>query len=150
MKDSKLTFDDVNHQGNKALQTLAEMVQQGLITKNTTYSAMVALFTAGRGAFMINGNWEVPTIVDMKKQGKLPFEYGIVPFPKLFDNQDTWADSHQFAIPNNVKKPATPEKIAAALSVCRVCREANDLGWGRSHPGVPPSSRERCLQADVA
>ena len=61
MKDSKLTFDDVNHQGSKALQTTADMVQQDLITKNTTYSAMVALFTAGRGVFMINGNWEVPT-----------------------------------------------------------------------------------------
>jgi multiple sugar transport system substrate-binding protein len=64
---------------------------------------------------MMNGNWEVPTLVDLKKQGKLPFEYGIVAFPKLFGNQETWADSHQLAIPNNSKTPATPEKVAAAL-----------------------------------
>ena len=41
---------------------------------------MVALFTAGRGVFMINGNWEVPTLVDLQKQKKLTFEYGILPF----------------------------------------------------------------------
>ena len=54
---------------------------------------MVALFSAGRAVFMINGNWEVPTMVDLKKQGKLPFEYGVVASPKFFGNQDTWADS---------------------------------------------------------
>jgi multiple sugar transport system substrate-binding protein len=46
---------------------------------------------------MINGNWEVPTLVDLKKQGKLTFDYGVAPFPKLFENQRTWADSHQLA-----------------------------------------------------
>ncbi len=71
---------------------------------------MVALFSSGRSAFMINGNWEVPTLVDLQKQGKLPFEYGIVPFPKLFDNPDTWGDSHQLAIPNNAKTPPSPGK----------------------------------------
>src|SRR5260370_25944815 len=76
---------------------------------------MVAVFTAGRADFMINGNWEVPTLVDLQKQGKLPFEYGIVAFPKLFGNQETWADSHQLSIPNNGKTPVTSEKVAAAL-----------------------------------
>ena len=76
---------------------------------------MVALFSAGRAVFMINGNWEVPTMVDLQKQGKLPFEYGIVAMPKFFENQETWADSHQLAIPNNEKSPASPEKVAAAL-----------------------------------
>jgi multiple sugar transport system substrate-binding protein len=138
VKDNKLTFDDVSHQGSKALQTVADMVQQGLITKNTTYSAMVALFTAGRGVFMINGNWEVPTVVDMKKQGKLPFEYGVAPFPKLFDNQETWADSHQFAIPNNVKKPATPDKVAAALRfVAYVVKQTTWAGGGHIPAYLP-------------
>ncbi len=41
--------------------------RMGLIPKNTTYPSMVALFTAGRGVFMINGNWEVPTLVDLEK-----------------------------------------------------------------------------------
>jgi multiple sugar transport system substrate-binding protein len=138
VKDGQLTFDDVAHQGSKALQVLADLAQQGLLTKNTTYSAMVALFTAGRGVFMVNGNWEVPTLVDLQKQGKLPFEYGIVPFPKLFDNQDTWADSHQFAIPNNTKRPASPEKVAAALTfVAYVVKQVTWAGGGHIPAYLP-------------
>jgi multiple sugar transport system substrate-binding protein len=115
VKDGQLSFDDVNKQGIKSLQIMADWSKEGLIPKNTGYPSMVALFTAGRADFMINGNWEVPTLVDLQKQGKLPFEYGIVAFPKLFGNQQTWADSHQLAIPNNSKTPATPEKVAGAL-----------------------------------
>src|SRR6202045_775992 len=115
LKDGKLSFDDVTDQGTKSLQFIADWAKQGLIPKNTGYASMVALFSAGRAVFMINGNWEVPTMVDLQKQGKLPFEYGVVALPKFFENQETWADSHQLAIPNNDKNPAPPEKVAAAL-----------------------------------
>ena len=115
LKNGQLSFDDVSNQGTKSLQLIADWAKEGLIPKNTGYSSMVALFSAGRAVFMINGNWEVPTMVDLKKQGKLPFEYGVAALPKFFGNQDTWADSHQLAIPNNEKTPASPEKVAAAL-----------------------------------
>src|ERR1700746_2531076 len=115
VKGGQFSFDDVNVQGLKSLQNMADWSKDGLIPKNTGYPAMVPLFTAGRADFMINGNWEVPTLVDLKKQGKLPFDYGLGAFPKLFGNNETWADSHQLAIPNNSKTPATPEKVAAAL-----------------------------------
>jgi multiple sugar transport system substrate-binding protein len=115
LKNDQLSFEDLPNQGKKSLQTIVDLAGGGLLTKNTAYPAMVALFSSGRSAFMINGNWEVPTLVDLQKQGKLPFEYGIVPFPKLFDNPDTWGDSHQLAIPNNAKTPPSPEKVAAAL-----------------------------------
>jgi multiple sugar transport system substrate-binding protein len=138
VKDGQLTFDDLANQGNKGLQIIADWAMQGLIPKNTTYPSMVALFTAGRGVFMINGNWEVPTLVDLQKQGKLPFEYGILPFPKLFENQDTWADSHQFAIPNNAKKPATPEKVAVALKfVAYVVKQLTWAGGGHIPAYLP-------------
>jgi multiple sugar transport system substrate-binding protein len=115
IKDGKLTFDDVYNQGTKSLQIMADWVKDGLVPKNVGYQAMVALFSAGRAVFMINGDWEVPTMVDLQKKGKLPFDYGVAAMPKFFDNQLTWADSHQFAIPNNEKTPPTPEKVAAAL-----------------------------------
>jgi multiple sugar transport system substrate-binding protein len=116
LKDNQLTFADVENQGLKALQLVADWSKQGLIPKNTTYPSMVALFTAGRSTFMVNGNWEVPTLVDLQKQGKLGFEYGIMAFPKLYENQKTWADSHQLAIPNNTKSPLSPDKLKAALT----------------------------------
>jgi multiple sugar transport system substrate-binding protein len=138
VKDGKLSCDDLADQGNKALQVIAGWSKDGLIPKNTTYPSMVALFTAGRSIFMINGNWEVPTLVDLQKQNKLSFEYGIAPFPKLFDDQDTWADSHQFAIPNNMKKPASPEKVAAALKfVAYVVKQVTWAGGGHIPAYLP-------------
>ena len=137
-KDGQLTFDSVAAPGTKALQILADWAKDGLIPKNTTYASMVALFTAGRGVFMINGNWEVPTVVDLQKQNKLPFQYGILPFPKLFDNQDTWADSHQLAIPNNQKVPASPEKVAAALKfIAYVVQQVTWAGGGHIPAYLP-------------
>jgi len=138
LKNGQLSFEDVANKGGKALQVIADWAQGGLVPKNTTYPSMVALFTAGRSVFMINGNWEVPTLVDLQKQSKLPFEYGIAPFPKLFDNQATWADSHQFAIPNNMKKPPSPEKVAAALKfVAYVVKQLTWAGGGHIPAYLP-------------
>ena len=110
LKDGQLSFADMANQGKTSLQTLVDMAESGLLTKNTAYPAMVALFSSGRSAFMINGNWEVPTLVDLQTKGKLPFDYGIVAFPKLFDNPDTWGDSHQLAIPTTRKLLPPPRK----------------------------------------
>ncbi|HEY2423866.1 MAG TPA: extracellular solute-binding protein, partial [Chthoniobacterales bacterium] len=138
VKNGQLSFDDVNVQGIKSLQIMADWSKEGLIPKNVGYASMVALFTAARSDFMINGNWEVPTLVDLKKSGKLPFDYGVVAFPKLFDNQETWADSHQLAIPNNDKTPATPEKVAAALKfIAFVVKQVTWAGGGHIPAYLP-------------
>ncbi|MBV9642297.1 MAG: extracellular solute-binding protein [Verrucomicrobia bacterium] len=147
LKNGQLSFDDVTNQGTKSLQVLTDWTKQGLIPKNTGYSSMVALFSAGRAAFMINGNWEVPTMVDLKKGGKLPFEYGVAPFPKLFENQDTWADSHQLAIPNDQKKPASPEKVAAALKfIAYVVKQVTWAGGGHIPAYLPVQESEEYKQ----
>jgi multiple sugar transport system substrate-binding protein len=131
IKDGRLSFDDVEKQGAKSLQIIADWMKEGYTPKNTTYPSSVALFSAGRAVFMINGNWEVPTLVDLEKSKKLTFEYGVQAFPKLFDKADTWADSHQLAIPNNQKNPPTPEKVAAALKfIAYVVRQETWAGGG--------------------
>ena len=138
LKDGKLSFDDMPKQGVRSIETMAGWTKDGYIPKNTTYPACVALFTAGRAAFMINGNWEVPTLVDMKKKGSLPFDYGIQAFPKLADNSDTWADSHELSIPNNQKTPASPEKVAAALKfIAYVVKQATWAGGGHIPAYLP-------------
>lgn len=138
LKNGQLSFEDMSNQGKKSLQAIVELAEKGLLTKNTAYSAMVALFSSGRSAFMINGNWEVPTLVDLQKQGKLPFEYGIVAFPKLFENPDTWGDSHQLAIPNNAKTPPSPEKVAAALKfIAYVVKQPAWAGGGHIPTYLP-------------
>jgi len=147
LKEGKLSFDDIPNQGTKALQQIADCTKDGLMPKNTGYSSMVALFTAGRAAFMINGNWEVPTLVDLKKQGKLTFDYGVAPFPKLFENQRTWADSHQLAIPNNEKSPPSAEKIAAALKfIAYVVKQVTWAGGGHIPAYLPVQESDEYKQ----
>jgi multiple sugar transport system substrate-binding protein len=149
VKDGKLSFDDALSKGTKSLQSIADWSQQGLIPKNTGYPSMVALFTAGRACFMINGNWEVPTLVDLKKQGKLTFDYGVAAFPKLFESQQTWADSHQLAIPNNEKAPASPEKVAAALKfIAYVVRQVTWAGGGHIPAYLPVQESDAYKQME--
>ena len=100
-----------------ALDVLAEWTNAGLQSTYTDYPATVALFTSGEAAMMINGVWEVPTMVDLAADGKL-FEWGAVELPVIFDHASTYADSHAFAIPNG--SDMTPEKRAAVLEV---------MGW---------------------
>ncbi|MBR0554533.1 extracellular solute-binding protein [Ciceribacter sp. L1K23] len=102
-----------------ALSVLQEWTTEGLQSTYTDYPATVALFTSGEAAMMINGVWEVPTMTDLQKEGKL-FEWGAVELPVIFDHPSTYADSHAFAIPANKGKEMTPEKRAAVLEV---------IGW---------------------
>ena len=62
----------------------------------------------------INGVWEVPTMVDLEKKGKL-FNWGAIQIPVFFDKPATWANSHSFAIPDRKGNPVSPEKRKAVL-----------------------------------
>jgi multiple sugar transport system substrate-binding protein len=110
-----------------AVQVIADWVSAGLAPEYTDYPTTVALFTAGESAFMVNGVWEVPTMVDLQEQGKL-FNWGAIEIPALFDKTCTYADSHSFAIPNNAGKTQTPERHAAVLEVIKWMSE-NSLFW---------------------
>ena len=111
----------------KAVKVIADWVAAGQAPEYTDYPAAVALFTSGEAAFMINGVWEVPTMVDLEKQGKL-FNWGAIELPVMFNRPCTYEDSHSFAIPNNTGKPATPEKHAAVLEVIK-WMEGHSLFW---------------------
>ena len=100
-----------------AVRVLSDWVKDGHVPAYTEYPAAIALFTSGEAAMHINGVWEVPTMTDLAKQGKLGFEWGAVELPVFFSHPCTYSDSHSFAIPNNVGKPQTPEKHAAVLEV---------------------------------
>lgn len=111
----------------KAVGVIADWVKNGYNPANTDYPSTVALFTSGKAPFMINGVWEVPTMVDLAKQNKL-FNWGAIELPVLFDKPCTYEDSHTFAIPNNVGKPETADKHAAVLEVIK-WMEAHALFW---------------------
>ena len=110
-----------------AIGVISNWVKDGYNPPKTDYPSTVALFTSGKVPFMINGVWEVPTMDDLNKQGKL-FNWGAIEIPALFNHTCTYSDSHSFAIPNNVDKAATPEKHAAVLEVIK-WMEAHSLFW---------------------
>jgi multiple sugar transport system substrate-binding protein len=110
-----------------SIGVISDWVKAGYNPPKTDSPSTVALFTSGKVPFMINGVWEVPTMDDLNKQGKL-FNWGAIEIPALFNHTCTYSDSHSFAIPNNVDKAATPEKHAAVLEVIK-WMEAHSLFW---------------------
>lgn len=114
--------------GQRALTDMATWTEEGLAPQNVDYATNVALFTSGRAAFMLNGVWEVPTMVDATAQGKLPFEYGVIPLPTFYEQPANWADSHAFVIGASEKNPISEEKLQAVLEFISFVEE-NSLTW---------------------
>ncbi len=118
--------DSVDKLGN-AIGVISGWVANGWNPPKTDYPTTVALFTSGKAPFMINGVWEVPTMDDLNKQGKL-FNWGAIEIPAMFDKTCTYSDSHAFAIPNNAGKEMTAEKRAAVQQVIKFMAD-NSLFW---------------------
>lgn len=127
LTDGEFLAGDNGEKLQNVLTVLQGWTKDGLQSTYTDYPATVALFTSGEAAMMINGVWEVPTMVDLHKQGKL-FEWGAVELPVIFNHASTYADSHAFAIPANKGKEMTPEKRAAVLEVIAWIQK-NSLLW---------------------
>ena len=110
-----------------SVQVVTDWVTEGYAPSYTDYPGMMALFTNGSAAMLVNGVWAVPVFDDLKKEGQL-FDYGAIELPVAFNHACTYSDSHAFAIPNNVGKTSTPEKHAAVLEVI-AWMENNALVW---------------------
>lgn len=119
--------DDSPEKLANAVGLIASWVENGYNPSYTDYPSTVALFTSGAAPFMINGVWEVPTMVDLQSRGEL-FEWGAIELPVWFDQACTYADSHAFAIPNNAGEEVSPEKHAAVLEVISWMSE-HSLFW---------------------
>jgi multiple sugar transport system substrate-binding protein len=131
--NGKFSLDQLDTLGTKGLQTMVDWTSKGYIPNSADYAAAIALFCSGKAAFMMNGDWETTTMVDLKKSGKLPFDYGLMAFPQLFGNQSTWADSHEIAIPNNTKNPITPDKLKAVLTFVAYVEKHSIIWAGSGH-----------------
>jgi multiple sugar transport system substrate-binding protein len=107
--DNKFLDGDNLDKATTAMTEMNKWVKNKWTPSQTEYPASIAQFTSGKAAMMINGVWEVPTMVDLAKQGKL-FDWGAVMVPTLYAHPATWADSHSFAIPNRQGNPV-PENI---------------------------------------
>ena len=131
----QLATDDKFLQGDnfdkmvKAFDEVRNWVAKGWASRNMDYTNEVADFRSGGLAFMINGDWELPTMADAAAKNK-GFEFGMMVMPTWYAKAASWADSHAFVIPNNVGKPALATKHAAVLEVIKWMNE-NSLNWAQ-------------------
>ena len=115
---------------DKAATAMAEMqkwVKNGWTPAKTEYPASIALFTSGKAAMHINGVWEVPTMVDLAKKGKL-FDWGAIQIPVFYAHPATWADSHAFSIPDRKGDAVPADKRKLALDAVHWFNE-HSLEW---------------------
>jgi multiple sugar transport system substrate-binding protein len=148
--------------GEVALADVANWFAKGYASRGLDYPAATSQFMSGKAGFMINGVWEVPSLVAAASQPGA-FDYGIVPLPKLYGNASVWGDSHAFAVPNNAGKPIAPAKLAATLKfVAYVSRHSLTWASGGHIPAyvavaesapalalVPNASYARAVAANV-
>ena len=127
IKDGKFLDGDNLAKATTAIAEMAKWVKNGWTPANTEYPASIALFTSGKAAMHINGVWEVPTMVDLQKAGKL-FDWGAVQIPTIYDHPATWADSHSFAIPDRKGNPVDPAKRKLVLDTIHWFNE-HSLAW---------------------
>ena len=109
---------------------------------------MVALFSSGRTAFMINGNWEVPTLVIFRNKASsfdtesCRFQScSIIPIPGV--TLTSWP------FRTMPRRPVSGKGRGGAQVHCLYCQAAGLGGW-RPYRRILAASGERCLQANVS
>ena len=139
LKDGKFLDGDNLAKATASIAEMQKWVKSGWTPANTEYPASIALFTSGKAAMHINGVWEIPTMVDLNKNGKL-FEWGAIQIPTLYKHPATWADSHAFAIPDRKGNPVDPAKRKIVLDTIHWFNQ-HSLDWaGGGHvPAFVPT-----------
>ena len=127
LKDGKFLDGDNLVKATTVIGEMQKWVKSGWTPGKTEYPASIALFTSGKAAMHINGVWEIPTRVDLAKNGKL-FDWGAIQIPTLYAHPATWADSHAFAIPDRHGNPVSPAKRALVLQTIHWFNE-HSLAW---------------------
>lgn len=103
-------------EGRNALQLFKTIYDRDFTTKNQDYSAAVAGFLNGDGGVFLVGTWMVGTFdaESRKASGALANGgYTVMPYPKLFQREATFADGHNWVMPRSSHR--SPEERAAAI-----------------------------------
>lgn len=113
-RDGRANFQ--TEEARNALQLFKAIYDRDFTTKNQDYSAAVAGFLNGDGGVFLVGTWMVGTF-DAKSHetsGALANGgYTVVPYPKLFQREATFADGHNWVMPRDSRR--SPTERAAAV-----------------------------------
>ncbi|SDS15158.1 multiple sugar transport system substrate-binding protein [Friedmanniella luteola] len=118
--------------GVKAITWLKALIENGHSPKNAANDGPSIGFQADKAAFMINGPWMTTPLTENKK-----LKWGAAPVPKIGDELATWAGSHQFVLPRQIK-PDNNKAIASRVFVNWISQQS--LGWADA--GMVPARNE--------
>ena len=90
----------------KSLQFVANLYQQKLIPPGINDAT--AQFAKGQAATLFLGVWAIGSFEKV-----IDLDFGVIPFPQIYDKPGSWGDSHTFAFPAHSKDD--PAKLEAAV-----------------------------------
>ncbi len=112
---------------DRATRTAAfiqSLTKEGLLPGNVDAGGAMSLFTTGKSAFLLDGEWDITTV---QSTG---IRFDMVPFPRVFTDAPyaVWADSHALVLPR--PPSADPRRLDVALDFVRTLLD-NSLTWSR-------------------
>jgi multiple sugar transport system substrate-binding protein len=132
VNDDGMTVGFAEEPAVKALTWYKNLIDQGYSPKDAAGDANYVSFTNDKGAFMINGPWNTTPLTALKK-----LQWGAAPVPTIGPEQATWAGSHQFVLPRQIK-PDENKQVASRVFVNWISQQS--LGW--SDAGMVPARNE--------
>ncbi|MCX7970128.1 MAG: ABC transporter substrate-binding protein [Negativicutes bacterium] len=88
--EERALFD--NQYGLAALELMSQLNRENLWPYGISNS--IDLFRNGKTAIMVEGVWALAQL-----DGQTSFDFRVVPFPRLFERQASWGDSHTLIVP---------------------------------------------------
>ncbi|MGI9450124.1 MAG: extracellular solute-binding protein [Geminicoccaceae bacterium] len=114
-----------------ALTTMTDLFDAGYADPSHDYEHAQEAFLNDQVAILINGTWAVEFYDREASKAEVTLtDYDVANFPTLFDQPATWADSHLWVIPADLKE-RVPEKYEAALKLLAWINDHN-LDWART------------------
>jgi multiple sugar transport system substrate-binding protein len=107
--------------GVKAISWLKALVENGHSPANAANDGPSAAFQSDKAAFMINGPWMTTPLSENKK-----LKWKAAPVPQIGTELATWAGSHQFVLPRQIK-PEENKAIASRVFVNWISSQS--LNW---------------------
>ena len=118
--------------GVKAISWLKALIENGYSPKNAAENGPDTAFQSDKAAFQINGPWMTTPFKENKK-----LKWKAAPVPNIGGTQATWAGSHQFVLPRQIK-PDNNKAIASRVFVNWISQQS--LNWADA--GMIPARNE--------
>ncbi|HYP45007.1 MAG TPA: ABC transporter substrate-binding protein [Propionibacteriaceae bacterium] len=125
--------------GVKAITWLKGLIDKGYSPKNVALDGHSVAFQSDKAAFMLNGPWMTTPLSENKK-----LKWAAAPVPKIGDELVTWAGSHQFVLPRQLKADNN-KAVASRVFVNWISQQS--LNWADA--GMVPARNSVLKSPDM-